>query len=77
MQHTVLGKDSAAFLDWKENHKAVVSAMLVPQTQWMFRWQSVARSKEKRLRYTGFLTDVDSKAYNSVVEMEPYVGHPH
>ena len=38
---------------------------------------SVARSEEKRLRYTGFLTDVNSKAYNSVIEMEPYVGHPH
>ena len=35
-----------------------------------------SRSEEKRLHYTGFLIDVDSKAYHSVVEMQPYGDTP-
>lgn len=31
-----------------------------------------ARSEERGIRYTGFLTDGDSKAFDAVVEMRPY-----
>ena len=35
-----------------------------------------SRSEQKGLRYTGFLTEGDSEAYNSVVGMRPYGDTP-
>ena len=34
-----------------------------------------SKSEEKRLRHTGFLTDSDSKAYNSITELQQYRDH--
>ena len=68
---TILGKDSAASLEWKENHieccvncTGSSNAMEVEMAKRLW-----SRSEQKGLRYTGFLTDGDSEAYNSVVEM--------
>ena len=75
---TVLGKESAAFLESKENHTDCCvnytgssNAMEVEMAKRLW-----SRSEQKGLHYTGFLTDGDSKAYNSVVEMRPYGDSP-
>ena len=34
-----------------------------------------SRSDEKGMCYTGFLTDSDSKAYNSITELQQYGDH--
>ena len=75
---TVLGKESAAFLESKENHTDCCvnytgssNAMEVEMAKRLW-----SRSEQKGLHYTGFLTDGDSKAYNSVVEMRPYGDTP-
>ena len=78
MECNSIGERQCSIFEWKENHidccvnyTGSLNAMEVEMKKRLW-----FRSEQKGLRYTGFLTDSNSKAYNFVVEMRPYGDTP-
>lgn len=70
------GPDTNEYREWFQMHQAYCDINYIGSSNAMETEAAKriwSRSFEKYgIRYTGFLSDGDSKAYNSVVEMKPY-----